>query len=103
MAANIPVLSREYIWVPVTAVGEDADQLTSLPVQFAFLATRGTEPVDADWHSGGWATTASSPTARCLVGPGSAVVLDAGTYYVWLRISGATERPVRLAGQLKIS
>lgn len=100
--ATIPVLSREYVWVPVAAEGEDAELLTTLVVEFAFLVGKTAQPVDADWVLGDWATTTDTPTARCLIGP-TAKVLAAGTYYVWVRVTGATERPVRLTGQLKIA
>lgn len=105
--ATIPVLSREYVWVPVTAEGDDAAALLTTTVEFAFISktTRANQqPGVNDWVAGSWSTTASSPTAQCLVGPTpSAIALAADTYIVWLRITGATERPVRQApGELKV-
>lgn len=101
-AAAIPSLSREYLWVPVTASGDDASQLTTLPVAMAFMEARDAEPADADWRTSSWADS-PSPVARCLIGPGGGTVLADGTYYVWLRVTGAIEQPVRQAGKLKIT
>jgi hypothetical protein len=100
--ASIPVISREYVWVEVTASGDDADLLTTLPVKFAFLEDETAEPADADWKDGSWSTTASTPTAQCLVGPGGTVELPAATYNVWVLVDGATERPIRRTGLLAI-
>lgn len=105
--ASIPVLSREYLWVPVTALGEEAADLTTLPVEMAFLTTKPpADPDEVDWEAGDWSTTVpdnATAIARCLMGPGGGVELTVGTYYVWIRITGATERPVRYSGQLKIT
>lgn len=99
--ATLPVLSREYVRVPVTAEGQDAAALTSLPVQFAFETDKLTQPLETDWIAGGW-EPGPEPVARVLVGPGGASALAAGTYFVWIRVTGSIERPVRQAGQLKV-
>lgn len=101
VAASFPSISREYVWVPVTAKGDDADQLTTLPVEMAFLADRAGEPTEDDWHAGDWAPTGT--VARCLLGPTLGVHLDAGTWWVWVRVTGAVERPARKAGPIKVT
>jgi hypothetical protein len=98
---TIPDISREYVYVPVRATGDDAAQLTTLPVEMAFM-TGSAEPDTGDWETAEWDDSASTPTARILVGP-TAVVLAEGTYRVWVRVTGAVEAPVRSAGRLKIT
>lgn len=107
MTATMPVLSREYVYVPVQPESEDLTDVTSLPVFFAFLA-EDAEPTDEDWVEGSWAPPASvqglheTYVARRLVGPDSGVVLAAGHWHVWLRIDAAVERPVRSVGVLVV-
>lgn len=101
MAATLPALSREYVRVPVTVEGPEANALTSLPVQLSFKVNRADRPAESDWINGSW-EPGTDPIARALVGPGTAAALAPGTYYVWIRVTGSTERPVRQAGQLKI-
>ncbi len=99
--ATIPALSREYIYVPVTVFGDDDP--TELPVHMAFLPERSDRPVDADWAIADWDPTAITPTIRCLVGTGGTIELTPESYWVWVRITGAVERPVRQTGQLKVT
>lgn len=106
--ASIPVLSKEYVWVPITAAGEDMASLTAMTVEMAFLPSppETASPGSGDWKAGDWAPETPydyTGVARCLVGPGSSAALAVGVYYVWVRLTGATERPVRFSGQIKIT
>lgn len=99
MTAKIPVISREYVYATVSPTGSDAAILTTLPVHMAFKAD-ATEPVDADFLLGSWEP--GTTNARVLVGPAPGNTLAAGGYSVWLRVSGATERPIRNVGKLVV-
>lgn len=68
-------------------------------VEFAFLPT-DVDPVDADWRTGSWFTSATRVVARILIGPGSAIVLTPGTYRVWVRITSSPERVVQKVGRI---
>lgn len=100
--ATLPVLSREYVRVPVTAEGQDVASLKTSVVEFAFEAEKVEKPADTDWVAGSWDSDDTEAVARILVGPGGAVTLAVGSYWVWVRVTGSIERPVRQAGQLKI-
>ena len=100
--ATLPVLSREYVRVPVTAEGQDAVALRAMMVEFAFKLDKVSAPVDADWKPGTWDPSGDPATARILVGPTSSAALPSNTYFVWIRVTGSIERPVRPVGQLKI-
>jgi hypothetical protein len=103
VTATFPHTTRVYVWVPDTAGGDDAAGLTTLPVEMAFMGSRETEPADADWHDAEWADT-PRPTARCLLGDGAGGVdLARGDWWAWVRVTGAVERPARLAGRIKIT
>jgi hypothetical protein len=92
--ASFDALSTEYVWVPVIApVNTTAD-----PVSIAFK-TSG-KPSSGDWHTAAW----DDKAARILVGPGNGgVVLTAGTYSVWVKVTDDPAVPVINAGQLVIT
>jgi hypothetical protein len=99
-------LSKEYVRVSVHAKenGVVVNPTTDV-VQMAFTA--GIDPVGGDWKTASWETDATSEPdtyyARCLVGPGGTVTLAAGRYTVWLKLTDATEIPVRKIGQLVVT
>lgn len=95
-------LSREFVRVPVAATeaGATVDP-TSDTVEFAFTASG--EPGPADWVVGEWETADSTYFARVLVGPGGTKELADGRWFVWLRITGATEAPVENVGTITIT
>lgn len=103
VVATMPDLSREYVRNAWTAKGVDAALLTTLPVEYAFMATRDAEPVEDDWRAGEWDPDTTRPTARCLIGTASPTPLADGTWFVWVRVTGAIERPVRQTGPIKIT
>lgn len=101
MALCISSLDTEYLRVRVSA--EEAGVAvnpTGDTVEMAFPAT-GIAPVSGDWKSASWETDGAAHYARCLVGP-TAVVLAAGLYDVWVRVTDSPEIVVRKTGQLKI-
>lgn len=104
MLAEISTSSVEFVRVRVSAIvaGVPVDP-TGDPVDMAFI-DGDTAPAAPDWHEASWETDATTdpPTyyARCLVG--DAVALAAETWTVWVRITDATETPVRRAGLLRV-
>lgn len=103
MVVSVPSVSREYIRVPITAIGTDVATLIALPVKFAFMNTRSAEPITNDFVNGSWEPNQFPAQARCLIGPGGAKVLTSGTYYVWVEVVGAVEQPMRQVGTLIIT
>lgn len=96
-----PALSSEPIRVPVAAEVNGAVFVpTTMTVEMAFVdTTTGGNP--SAWTAGIWDVDASTGTIiyRAQVKP---PVLAAGTYTVWLRLSG-TDVPVRIVGVLKLT
>lgn len=109
LALVIPVLSREYVRVPVSATfeGRALDPVDAMAtVQFA-VAALGVDPVEGDWRDGDWEVVAEgteleSYLARILIGSGGGVPVAKGLYDLWLRIANAPERPARKVGQLEV-
>lgn len=76
--------------------------LSLLTVQMAFTAG---EPTGPDWKSATWYTQ-TNPTrylASCLVGPGGTVTLAEGTYYIWSKVTGSPDVPVKRHGVLVVT
>jgi hypothetical protein len=90
--------SVEYLLVKVTAerlgAAYDPSQDT---VEFAFLHVGSAPDANTVWVAGAWE---SATVAHILVG--SDVVLVAGTYAVFVRITAVPEEPVKYAGQVRI-
>ncbi len=101
-------LTTEFIRVPIAA-SEDGFAIdpTQDTVRLAIVAT-GTTPTTLDWHLGSWESDSSSTPvehfARLLVGPAAAppIVLTAGLYDVFVKISDDPEIVVRDTGALAI-
>lgn len=106
MAVTLQRESTEYLYVGVTG------GVPTGVVQMAFLAA-GVRPTEPDWESAIlvddagdplWADATASGVAgdyyiARLVGAydSNDVVLSAGDYQVWVRITDTTEQPVRIA------
>jgi hypothetical protein len=104
-ALVISSLSTEYVVVPVNAVDDGVViSPTSDPVQFAFTTGYGVKP--SVWISGQWDPNPVQGiwyNAKCLIGPGpGGTVLAAGTYTVWIKVTGDPDIPVRQSGTLII-
>jgi hypothetical protein len=62
--------------------------------------------VSGDWKAATWDPpnpASSRYFAQCLVGPGGATTLAAGTWYVWVKITDSPEIPVRPASYIVVS
>jgi hypothetical protein len=90
-------LSREFLYVYIEgATGNEV-------VEFAFTAP-DVKPIDTDWRSAEWEPPkADGADAKVLVGPDTPVVLAAGTYRVWVRVTAVDEQPVLSAGLVPIT
>lgn len=101
--ARISALSLETLRFPVFA---DAAGTIYNPTADAFAAAflpPNTDPQAGDWKTGGWDTTAiGTYTGTILVGPGGATALAKGDYFVWARITTATETVIRQVGELAV-
>jgi len=102
-----PRLSSEPLRVPVFAeVNGSVFVPISMSVEMAFIlydptaVFPGVEPISGDWVAGVWDVDANVGVViyRAQVKPPAHA---AGTYTVWLRISG-TDVPVRVVGILKL-
>jgi hypothetical protein len=90
--------------VPVTVTAPVGVNPTSDEVQMAFLSVPPpTQPTSLQWNTATWLTQGSSYIALCLVGPGGTIALTQGQWYVWLKITGSPEIPVKYAGILQVS
>jgi hypothetical protein len=102
---RISVTSLEWIRVRVQAKdnGLTVDP-TADTVTMAFK-TSG-DPSGGDFKTASWETDANTLPdtyyARCLVGPGGAATLTAGTYRVWVKIIDTPETPILRCGQMVV-
>lgn len=100
---TLPAVSRERLYFPgvvaFAAGAPDAANVTTLPVQMAFVA-QGVDPAETDWKAGAWFN--NTTTAYILIGP-PGLILVVGQYEVWLRVLGASEQPERPLVLLTVS
>lgn len=100
---DVSSASTQYVFVPVTGtlLGSSYDP-TGDPVSLAFVSL-GVTPGSGDWHTATWQTVNSSNLAVCLVGPANGgVMLDAGVWVVWVRVTATPEVPILQAGYLNV-
>ena len=96
-AARIAAGSTMYVKVPISATSAgNPITLTADAVAIAFTTPGGTP---ATWFTGTWEGTG---TARVLVGPGGALTLTPGTYWVWVKVTDNPEIPAEQVGILII-
>jgi hypothetical protein len=102
--------SLKYLYWDVSAVIDGVPAvLSAMVVKIAFTASKDTPPAPDGSTAivGSWVTVGSGASlryrARCLVGPGGAATLIAGTYAEWLRIVSSPEIPFDYVGQLTIT
>lgn len=94
MSVVISDLSTVYVKSRIIATVNGATyNPTGDPVEVAFKPP-GVDPAGPDWHAASWETAGTSYHARLLVGPVGGLVLAAGTYKMWIRITDAPEVPV---------
>ena len=100
---TIYTASAEWVRVRVAATKLGvAYSPASDTVQIAFVAP-GSSIASATWNNATWETVAATSTyyAGVLVGTGG-VVLAAGTYSVFCKVTDSPETPVKFAGTLKV-
>lgn len=102
MSVTLTRTSSEFVYGPIVRAFRDGDEAdpTTLPVEVALLEV-GTLPVEADWTASDWAPNATTPTVRTLIGPGG-IALDPGDYTLFVRVTGAVERPEHAIGRVRI-
>lgn len=109
MALTLERETTEYIYLGVTG------DVPSSGVEFAFLEA-GIRPEEEDWKTGVLIDSDSHPLWDDAVSSGvtgdyyiailigsyneNDVVLSAGDYQVWVRLTDTTERPVRIASEV---
>lgn len=96
MVAQIPAISVEYVKVAVT--GPTGVDLTELDIALAIVAD-GQIPDTDDWQVGTWIGS----SAALLIGPGTDLELDRGTYDVYVRVTSDPEIPVLPSGSIHIT
>lgn len=99
-------LDTRYLAYPVDyVVGGTVRNPSADPVAFAFMPNPAdASPGSGDWHTGSWiATTSGTYAAQILLGPNNGgLVLTAGVYNVWIRITDSPEVPVEQIDLLQI-
>lgn len=102
-ALEMSQLSTEYIYVTITAEpGTEPVTASSILVDMAFMS-RDSQPTAPDWNPADLTDDNGAVVAGVLIGPGSTVgALTPGAYGVWIRITEASETPVRKVGSLTI-
>ena len=85
--------SKEYVRADVKASGD----VSALPVSMAILPV-GQDPAGLDWKTASWVGN----TARVLIGPGTTLDLEKGTWMVWVQVTATPEIPVIQSGRIQI-
>lgn len=100
---TIAAISTEYLPVNITTtLGGISFNPTSDTVQFAFIAGPD-EPGSGDWHNGTWSSSNAPYIAQILIGPANGgLVLDPGSYIIWVKIISSPQVPVFPVGTLTI-
>lgn len=99
----LSALSTDYIHTKVSAQSQgEAVDPTGDEVFVAFMP-QGEDPSDADWNDASWESVGANYWAKCLVGPAGGVVLEKGSYIMWVKVVDSPEVPVLPAGQLVIT
>ena len=110
MPHTFSAASLEQVLVPVSARSSGAVvDPTANTVQMAFLdePPEQASPESGDWKTASWETNSTADpdqyTAKCLVGPSGTITLAAGTWYVWVKITGSPEIPAKYSGVIRIT
>lgn len=101
---ELPAATREFLYARKikafdAASPDSAVDPRTLPVQFAVIVP-GIDPVELDWVDAEWF---DQTTARILTGAGGDISRPVGRYTIWLRVTGAVERPERRVGTLVVT
>ena len=104
---SLSVLSLEYVLVPVSAKENGVAVDISGDVVALAFTLQDVAPLSGDWEAATWETDATTTPdtylAKCLVGPGGAATLSAGTYDVYVKVTDSPEIMVRKAGNLEVT
>lgn len=95
---TISSASLEYVQVPISL--SSGGNPTGDSVSMSFPAV-GAEP--SVFVAGSWTTLSGLYYANCLVGPGGAITLPVGYYYVYVKIIAVPEAPVIFSGLLEVT
>ena len=90
-------LSTQYVQVQVTAtVNGTSYNPTGDTVQMAFVTVTSPPASPSAWNAAAWETDPGPVYwASCLVGPSNGgVVLAAGSYFVWVKVTDSPAVPV---------
>lgn len=95
MSVTISTLSTVYVKSRIMATKNGSVyNPTSDVIEVAFKGL-GASPAAPDWHAAAWETAGTGVYyARLLVGPTGGLVLAAGTYRMWVRVTDSPEVPV---------
>lgn len=103
---NLSTASLQYVRARVTAsTAAGPINPTGDTVAMALLPV-GVTPGSGDWQTASWdpgGVNSGAYLAQCLVGPGGAITLIAGTYQVWVKVTDNPEVPVLPAGTIVVS
>lgn len=88
--ARMSLGSLDYVHIPFEEASTGA---TSLPVEMS-IVLYPLHAEEADWKTAEWATGTTDPTARLLIGPGTSLDLDVGTYVMRARVTGTSVTPI---------
>lgn len=97
-------LSSEPVVVTVWAYqgGAPLDP-TGGTVKLAFLASALAQPAAGDWQAGTWdANEIGQYMAECAIGPGGAITLGPGTWWVWVQVTLSPSVVVRQVGSIVV-
>lgn len=97
-ATRYPWGTKEYLRIPLT---EAPANVTSLPVEMS-IVPHNRHAADDDWHEAVWLYGEDTPTAALLIGPGTSLDLDVGTYIARVRVTADPETPIVEAGLVEI-
>lgn len=99
---NFAAISTQYVSVNITAeAGGMSMNPTSDAVNFAFISGP-TEPMSGDWNAGIWANDDAPYVAQILIGPSGGLVLDAGSYIIWVQVISDPQVAAFPVGKLTI-
>ena len=93
----------------VVKADEGLTDPTGDTVVMAFLdePPEDASPASGDWKTASWLTVSSTTPARykakCLVGPGGAVTLTEGTWWVWVKVVDTPETPALYSGRIRVT
>lgn len=88
--------SLQYVYIPVDA--PDGTDPTAYSPKVALVSDDGTEPGEADWQAASWI----GGQIALLTGPGTAADYPDGAYMAFCMIDAGIEKPVMVAGRVRI-